>query len=222
MLLKELKRKLLFRSPKRIVKNFHKLYYKSSQRTWMNTFWFGVPCWKCPLDLWIYQEVIFEVKPNIIIECGTAYGGGSLFLASLCDLMHDGKVITIDIEDKPDIPQHERITYLSGSSVSDKIIRQVKQLVAGTDKVIVILDSDHSKEHVLQELKIYSKLVTPGSYIIVEDSNAGGHPVKSSFGPGPFEAIEEFLKETNDFIVDKSKEKYFLTFNPSGYLRKIK
>ena len=184
MLLKELKRKLLFRSPKRIVKNFHKLYYKSSQRTWMNTFWFGVPCWKCPLDLWIYQEVIFEVKP--------------------------------------DRPQHDRITYLSGSSVSDKIIRQVKQLVAGTDKVIVILDSDHSKEHVLQELKIYSKLVTPGSYIIVEDSNAGGHPVKSSFGPGPFEAIEEFLKETNDFVVDKSNEKYFLTFNPSGYLRKIK
>ena len=77
----------------------------------MNTFWFGVPCWKCPLDLWVYQEVIFEVKPDIIIECGTAYGGGSLFLASLCDLMHGGKVITIDIEDKQDRPHQDRETY---------------------------------------------------------------------------------------------------------------
>ncbi len=163
----------------------------------------------------------FNIKPDIIIECGTASGGSTLFLASLCDLIHNGEIITIDIENKPDRPQHDRITYLSGSSVSDEITKQLNELVRNAEKVIVILDSEHSKEHVLQELKIYSKLVTTGSYIIVEDSNIGGHPVKKSFGPAPLDAIEDFLKDDNNFVIDNNKEKYYMTFNPSGYLKKI-
>ena len=86
---------------------------------------------------------------------------------------------------------------------------------------MVILDSDHGKDHVLNELRTYSPFVTKGSYLIVEDTNINGHPVLHDFGPGPMEAVEDFLKENQNFTVDKSKEKFYLTFNPKGYLRKI-
>ena len=207
-----------------IVNRFHKLYYDSPifGKTWENTFWFGVPVFKCPLDLWIYQEIMFEIKPDVIIECGTADGGSALFLASICDLINNGNVITMDIEDKGIKPKHKRIKYLLGSSTSKEIVEKVRSLVKNGDKVMVILDSDHHKEHVLNELKIYSKFVTKRSYLIVEDTNINGHPVVPSFGLGPMEAVEEFLKENKNFAVDKSKEKFYITFNPKGYLQKIK
>ena len=209
---------------KSIVDQFHRLYYDSSMfaKTWCNTFWFGIPITKCPLDLWIYQEIIFEVKPDIIVECGTENGGGALFLASMCDLVNNGKVLTIDIKDKEGRPEHGRITYLLGSSTSKEIVEKVRSLVGKDDRIMVILDSDHSKQHVLNELRIYSKFVTKGSYLIVEDTNINGHPVYTDFGPGPMEAVTEFLEENKDFVTDKSKEKLYLTFNPNGYLKKIK
>ena len=204
-----------------ITNRFHKLYYHFHKRTWANTFWFGAPAKKCPLDLWIYQEIIFKLRPDIIIETGTAGGGSALFLASLCELLKNGKVITIDIETNADRPQHERITYLQGSSTSGDIADKVKALVGDKRKVLVILDSDHTKEHVLNELRIYHRFVPKEGYIIVEDSNIHGHPVRSDLPAGPMEAIEEFLKENKDFIVDKEKEKFYLTFNPNGYLKRV-
>ena len=212
------------KSEKNIVDEFHELYYYSYNwgGTWDNTFWLGILTRKCPLDLWIYQEIIFEVKPDVMIECGTANGGSALFLASMCDLVNNGKVITIDIEDKEGRPTHKRIKYLLGSSTSIEVVEQVRKLISDKDKVMVILDSDHSKGHVLSELKIYSKFVTKGSYIIVEDTNINGHPVFLDFGPGPMEAVEEFLKENKDFSVDRSREKFYLTFNPKGFLQKRK
>jgi cephalosporin hydroxylase len=208
--------------PEAIVNLFHILYYHSYERTWGNTFWLGIPVQKCPLDLWIYQEILYELKPDIIIECGTADGGSALFLASICDILNNGRIITIDIEEKENRPQHERITYLTGSSTSAEIVKQIQKFINKKDKVMVILDSDHSKEHVLNELKIYSNLVTTGSYLIVEDTNVNGHPAFPGHGPGPMEAVEEFLKANNDFIIDKNKEKFYLTFNPKGYLQKIR
>ena len=209
---------------KNITEHFHTLYYDSHLlgKTWANTSWLGNRILKCPLDTWIYQEIIYAIKPDIIIECGTYYGGSALFLASICDLVNNGKVITIDIEDRGDKPQHKRIKYLLGSSTSEDIIDHVKKLISDKDKVLVILDSDHHKEHVINELRIYSKLVTKGSYIIVEDTNINGHPVVPYFGPGPMEAVKEFLKDNKDFYIDKTKEKFLLTFNPNGYLKKIK
>lgn len=209
---------------KSIVDQFHKLYYNSRLfgKNWGNTFWQGIQIIKCPLDLWIYQEIIFELKPDIIIECGTASGGSALYLASMCDLVNNGKVITIDIEPQKGRPENKRITYLLGSSTSKEIVEKVKSLVRNNNKIMVILDSDHRKQHVLNELRIYSKLVTKGSYLIVEDTNINGHPVSPDFGPGPMEAVDEFLKENKDFIADRTREKLYLTFNPSGYLKKIK
>jgi cephalosporin hydroxylase len=217
----------LFLNPnteKQIIDQFHKFYYDSSkfQGGYEDTYWLGAKIQKCPLDMWIYQEIIFEVKPDIIIECGTAFGGSAFFMAAMCDLVKKGKIITIDVEIRENRPRHDRITYLTGSSVSDEIVGKVKGSIKGGDKILIFLDSDHSKDHVLEELNIYSKFVTVGSYLVVEDTNLNGHPVFPNFGPGPMEAIEDFLKGNNDFIVDKSKEKFYLTFNPGGYLKRVK
>lgn len=211
-----------FKSKRNIIDHFHNLYYESKEKTWKNTFWLGIPAQKCPLDLWIYQEIIFEIKPDIIIECGTAGGGSSLFLASICDLLNNGKIITIDIESNEGRPIHEKITYLVGPSTTHEILEKIQAFISSKDRIMVILDSDHNKEHVLKELKIYSGFVTKDSYIIVEDTNINGHPVNSDFGPGPMEAVREFLQENRNFVIDRPREKFYLTFNPSGYLRRIR
>lgn len=205
---------------RRVVRPFHRLFYDSGKQTWSNTHWLGVPAQKCVFDLWVYQEILNELRPAAIVECGTANGGSALFLASVCDLLGLGKVITVDIVDKPGRPSHERITYVTGSSTDPEVVARVRGLVGSGAPVLVILDSDHERDHVLNELRLYAPLVSAGSYLIVEDSNVNGHPVVSDFGPGPAEAVEQFLAETEEFEVDRSREKFFLTFNPSGYLRK--
>lgn len=202
---------------KKIILLFNKFYYNSE--VWLQTFWFGVPVQKIPSDLFIYQEIINEVKPDVIIETGTKYGGSALFLAHLLDILKNGKVITIDIV-KEKVPKHKRILYLTGSSVSDEIISKVELLIKNKKKVMVILDSDHHKEHVLKELKIYSKFVTKGSYLILEDTNINGYPVLPNWGLGPMEALKEFLKHEKRFFIDSSREKFYLTFNPKGYLKR--
>ncbi len=207
-----------------IIKRFHLLYHNEFclGRLHNNTFWMGEPVQKCPLDLWVYQEILYELKPDVIIESGTAGGVTTKFLAAICQMIDKGRIITIDIKDQKNMPIHNRITYLSGSSTSENINRSVKDLMGEAKEVLVILDSDHKKEHVLEELRIYSRFVKIGGYIIVEDSNLNGHPVGPNYGPGPWEAIEEFLAENRTFIIDKSREKYFMTFNPNGYLKRIK
>ena len=209
---------------KNIVTKFHKLYFDSHRfgKTWGNTFWLGALAKKCPLDLWIYQEIIFEIKPDLIIECGTAEGGGALFLASMCDLIKKGRVVSIDIRDATGLPKHARIKYLVGSSVSEEVVKEVKKMIGKNEKVLVILDSNHTKQHVLKELEIYNKLVTKGSYLIVEDTQLNGHPVMPNYGPGPMEAVQEFLKSNKEFIIDKGREKLYMTWNPNGYLKKVK
>lgn len=203
---------------------FHRLYYDTKDQTWFDTYWLGVSTLKCPLDLWVYQEILCEVRPDVIIETGTAYGGSALFLASMCDLLRNGRVVTIDIAPTmghgPERPTHPRITYLTGSSTSPESIDRVKNLLSGNETIMVILDSDHSRDHVLEEMRIYGQFVSEGSYLIVEDTNVNGHPVLPSFGPGPMEAVECFLEETDGFFADRSREKFFLTFNPKGYLKR--
>jgi cephalosporin hydroxylase len=202
-----------------VVDGFHRLYYGSL--VWDRTWWLGIKCEKCPLDLWVYQEIINDVRPDTIIETGTYMGGSALFLASICDLVNNGRVITVDIE-KRETPKHERIKYVMGSSVAETTVDEIRRLVNSRDKVMVILDSDHSMDHVLKELKIYSQFVSIGSYLIVEDTDINGHPVLPDFGPGPMEAVVEFLKQNDSFVMDESKEKFLLTSNPRGYLLRVK
>jgi cephalosporin hydroxylase len=209
---------------KEIVEQFHLLFYDSRMfgKTWVDTTFLGTKLEKCPFDLWIYQEILYEVRPEIIVECGTFLGGSALYLASMCDLLNHGEIITIDVLERKNRPEHKRIEYILGSSTSSEVVEKVKSRIQDKSPVLVILDSDHKKEHVLNELNIYGEMVTIGSYLIVEDSNINGHPVKPEFGPGPMEAIDEYMNNNSSFIVDKTKEKYFLTFNPRGYLRRVK
>jgi len=218
-------RRKLYKNPviaRIITKGFHRLYYDvRGSQTWKKTFWLGNRILKCPLDLWIYQEIIYELKPDVIIETGTADGGSALFFASLFDLLGKGRILTIDLQEKKSWPKHERITYLVGSSVSDRIVEEVRRSTADADRVMVVLDSDHSMKHVLEELQLYSEFVTRGSYLVVEDTNLNGHPVYPHFGPGPMEAVKAFLRECRAFAVDKERERFSMTFNPNGYLKRI-
>lgn len=203
-----------------VVDQFHRLYYRRSRQTWKQTRWRGVEVWKNPLDLWLYQEILNDVRPEVIVEAGTKFGGSAYFLANMCDLMGAGQVITIDITEHPNRPEHERITYLTGSSTDPLIIEQVDQICAGR-RTLVLLDSEHSARHVLAELRAWHSRVPIGSYIIVEDTNVHGHPVFDSHGPGPMEAVNAFLAESHQFVVDESKHKFFMTFNPRGFLKRV-
>jgi cephalosporin hydroxylase len=201
------------------VNAFHRLYYSRLERTWTQTYWMGIATLKCPLDLWIYQEILHEVRPDLVIECGTYRGGSALFLAGICDLLGHGEVVTIDVDPLPDRPSHPRLHYLTGSSVAPEILQEVRER-AGVGSVLVILDSDHRCPHVLEELRSYRQLVTPGSYMIVEDTCVNGHPLLPDFGPGPMEAVEEFLREAAEYSPDVSREKLYMTFNPRGFLHR--
>jgi cephalosporin hydroxylase len=211
-------------SDRELADRFLEFYYGARREnlTWGNTQWLGVKTLRCPLDLWLYQEIIFETRPAVIVETGTAHGGGALFLASMCDLVQHGEVISIDIAPSSAWPRHPRLTYLTGSSVASDVVKTVHHRAADAKQTLVILDSDHSKEHVLAEMKAYDPLVRPGGYMIVEDTIVNGHPLRPEFGPGPMEAVEEFLQSTDRWMIDRSKEKFLLSFNRSGYLKRAR
>jgi cephalosporin hydroxylase len=204
-----------------LVEQFHRLYYHSSKQTWQNTQFLGVTVWKNPMDLWLYQELIHELRPDVIIEAGTKFGGSAYYFARLFDLIGHGRVITIDTEPQPGRPDHERITYLTGSSSDPAIAASVDELV-GDGKPLIVLDSSHRRDHVLDELRLWSPRVPVGWPIVVEDTHADGHPVTTRFGRGPWDAVERFLAENDAFAVDESMHKFFFTFNPRGYLKRLR
>jgi cephalosporin hydroxylase len=207
-----------------IVNRFHDLYY----RRWLagggdtiNLSWFGYQVWKCPLDLWIYQELLVRTRPDLVIETGTMFGGSALFMATVLDLIGHGRVITIDREDKSGRPVHPRISYWLGSSVDDSIVAEARK-AAGGGRTMVVLDSDHSAAHVFREIMSYSPLIGVDDYLVVEDTNVNGHPTYPDFGPGPMEAVKRFLSETDEFVVDERCERFLMTLNPKGYLKRIR
>ena len=200
-----------------LVAQFHRLYYHSHEQTWQDTRFLGVQVWKTPLDLWLYQELIHDERPDVLIEAGTKFGGSAYYFARMFDLIGHGEVVTIDVEEQPGRPEHPRITYLAGSSTDPDVFARVGELL-GDRKPLIVLDSSHRRGHVRDELRLWSPLVPVGSYIVVEDTHAGGHPVTTRIGRGPWAAVKDFLRETDDFVVDESMHKFFLTFNPRGYL----
>jgi cephalosporin hydroxylase len=214
----------LDRSVEEIVADFTALYYQQPAY-WTGTNWFGVHCVKSPLDLWIYQEILHETRADLIIETGTWQGGSAFFLASLLDLIQSGRVLSIDLEPLSDeYPAHPRISYWGGrSSVDPGLLEEVRREAAASERVMVVLDSDHRKEHVLEELDAYAPLVSPGCYLVCEDTAINGHPIFAAHGPGPAEALMEWLPEhRNEWEVDRRREKFLMTFNPGGFLRKIR
>jgi len=208
--------------PERVIAAYHRWYHAHGETTFNNTRWMGVPVQKCPLDAWIYQEIFFETRPDVLVEMGAYKGGSSFYYAHLFDLLKHGRVITVDIEDYAGKPTHERVQFLLGSSVSEETAARIAKLIRPGERVMVSLDSDHRKDHVAKELALYSPLVSPGNYLVVEDTHFNGHPILPRFGPGAMEAVGEFVASHPEFVIDSSREKFGMTFNPRGWLKRIK
>jgi cephalosporin hydroxylase len=200
---------------------FHVLYYDVERlQTWEDTRWMGARVLKNPFDLWSYQEIVHETRPDLVVETGTFNGGSTLYFASLLDCVGGGRVLSVDIEPQDGLPGHPRIEYRRDSSVSDGTLAWVAEACAGAERVMVVLDSDHSRDHVLAEMRAYAGFVTPGCYMVVEDGNVNGHPVFRGHGPGPTEALRAFLREDARFEPDPRRERFLMSFNPGGWLRR--
>ena len=202
-----------------------------------NFTWLGRPIIQFPQDIIAMQEIIWQVKPDLIIETGIAHGGSLIFYASMLELLgNNGQVLGIDIDirehNQVEIEKHpmfKRITMIEGSSVDEKIAKQVHDFAKDKKQVLVLLDSMHTHDHVLKELQLYSPLVTKGSYLVVFDTAIEDMPddffPDRPWGKGnnPKTAVWEFLKTNDRFVVDKEIEnKLLITVAPDGYLKCIK
>lgn len=208
-----------------LIRDFHILSYSSLN--WASSQWLGITTEQNPNDVWAIQELIVDVKPDYFVEAGTFKGGSAALWATiLAQVNPDARVITIDIVDKAQDARKlqvvkDKVDFLVGSSTAPEIVAEVTRRVKGK-RVMVMLDSDHSKDHVLGELKAYSPLVPVGSYLIVQDTNVNGRPVLPEFGPGPGEAVDEFLRDNRDFVVDRRPERFLFTMHPGGYLKRVR
>lgn len=183
--------------------------------------WLGAPIWQNILDLWTTQETIAEVRPALLIETGTNRGGSALFYAHLMDLLDRGRVVTIDIERLHNL-DHPRIEFLHGSSTDEAIVERVRAAAAAADgPVMVILDADHSRDHVARELELYGPLVTPGSFLLSQDGVIDQAWLFADSRPGPLGANREFLRRHPEFEHDRERnERFIISHHPVGWLRR--
>lgn len=203
--------------------------------------WMGRPIIQLPEDMIRIQEVIYKVKPDVIIETGIAHGGSLIYYASLCKVMDKGRVIGVDIEIRPPnrkaIEKHELFSYITlieGDSTGEEIVNQVKALVRPNETVLVVLDSKHTKQHVLEELKAYAPFVTKGSYIVATDGSMKdlydvprGNP--EWIWDNPTAAALEFASKNPDFIIEQPEWTFNeseltdnITHWPGAYLKRIR
>lgn len=193
---------------------------------WQNMYWLGIPVMKTPGDMWMMQQVIAEVRPDFIIEAGTWRGGSALYYAHTLDALElDGaRVITIDVQDltaeASRLPVWQRrVDFIHGSSTDPTVVSKIAARVEGK-RVLVVLDSLHTGDHVRRELAAYAPMVSPQSYIIVEDTNLDGVPLLPELGPGPMSAAKSFLSSDAGapFRPDSTREIFLTTFHPEGWL----
>lgn len=202
------------------------------QNTWM-----GEPLLNLPQDMFAIQDIIWRTRPEFIIEVGVAWGGGMLFEATLLEMLGGQKVIGIDIFIPPDLRQRlashgklsDRLVLIEGSSTAPDTLAQIRALLGGSRKVLVILDSYHTHEHVLNELRSYAPFIEKGQYLICGDTIVERIPPQlhrtRPWGPGnnPATAVKEFLSESDRFVVDeKIDQRLLLSCHPGGYLQAVK
>ena len=202
-----------------------------------NFTWMGRPIIKYPQDMAIMQELIWDIKPDLIIETGIAHGGSIIFSSSMMELLgNGGKVIAVDIDirkhNRDEIEKHpmmKNITMLEGSSVDEEIVKQIAEYAKGFKKVMVVLDSNHTHEHVYRELELYTPLVSMGSYILLPDTFVEFFPKGYvtnrpwDVGNNPYTAMEAFLKTTKQFVKDEEITNKLLITEAlgGGYLKRI-
>ncbi len=213
------------------------LTYTAKYKYSYNFSWMGRPIIQVPQDMLVVQELIWNIQPDLIIETGIAHGGSLIFSASILELIGgEGKVLGVDIEIRPHnrkaIEEHRmfhRIEMIEGSSIDPVIVEQVHRAAEAKSRIMVLLDSNHTHEHVLKELQAYQDLVTRDSYLIVFDTIVEDLPVGSfpdrpwDKGDNPKTAVWEFLKTNDRFVIDKEVEnKILITVAPDGFLKCIK
>lgn len=182
--------------------------------------WRGVEMIKSPLDLQVYQEIIHETNPSIIIELGTYRGGSTMYLADVMQAKHPMGLV-IGVDHRACAIKHPNVRHVVGNTTDQAAISRVLQWIRPTDRVMVIQDADHSIQGVYDDLVRWSPLVTEGCYFIVEDGATSFIKGKPKSRGGPLGGIDKFLLEDDHFKIDKSREKYIITYNPDGFLRKI-
>jgi cephalosporin hydroxylase len=206
-----------------------------------NFCWLGRPIIQYPQDMVAMQELLWEVKPDLIIETGIAHGGSLIFYASILELIatctgHEGKVLGIDIDIRPhnrkaieEHPMSKRISMIQGSSIAPEIVAQVVEEAKGSKRIMVCLDSNHTHEHALAELEAYAQLTSVGSYCVVfdtliEDMGEGAYPERAwGVGNNPKTAVWEYLKTHSEFEINKSIDhKLLISVAPDGYLKRVR
>jgi len=198
--------------------------------------WMGVPIIQLPADVMATQEVIWETKPDVIIESGVARGGSVLFMASILEVLGNGKIVGVDIDIRPhnrdsieSHPMSKRIKLIEGGATETETLAKVRREIPDGARVMVVLDSDHSYQHVLEECRAYGPMVTKGCFLVVADTLLGhldqdeAPKARSQFlssGNEPLAAVNEYLKETTNFVVDPEVNgKLIMSSSPGGYLR---
>jgi cephalosporin hydroxylase len=201
-----------------------------------NFSWMGRPIIQYPQDMIAMQEIIWELKPDLIIETGIAHGGSLVYYASIMELIGKGEVLGIDIDirehNRKEIEAHpmfKRIKMIQGSSVEKETVEKVKERARGKETILVCLDSNHTHDHVLRELEFYAPFVTKGSYLVVFDTIVEELPDNYlpgrawSVGDNPKTAVYEFLENNDHFSIDRSIDnKLLISVAPEGYLKRIK
>lgn len=181
----------------------------------------GVPAWKNALDLWIYQEIIWEADVEVVIEIGARHGGTTLWLSDLLRNFRgdSATVISIDLE-QPTLPLPANVHFIRGNSIAPETVAEVRTVCRGR-KTLVIADGNHAAAHVIEEMRLYGPLVSEGSYFIAEDGIVDVMEW-TEHTPGPMVAAQQFVSETDEFVIDRSREKFLLTYAPGGFLKRVR
>jgi cephalosporin hydroxylase/glycosyltransferase involved in cell wall biosynthesis len=186
---------------------------------WKDWTWLGRTVKRCPTDLIIVQELISQLRPQWIVEVPASDPGRASFLTSVCDLLDHGRVLSVG-PNAGSVPEHDRQHRISGDPVDPTVLSEVRDLVGEPSSALLILTLA-SRATIVDHFERYEWLVPPGSYVIVEDTIVNGHPVWEGMGPGPFEAVREIMRRRSDFAPDPRTERFGLTFNPGGFLKRL-
>jgi cephalosporin hydroxylase len=188
---------------------------------WRHTTWLGEPIHTAPTDLLAYQEILSRVRPDWVLEIGAGDEGRARFLASICELIGHGQVLSLRSPEESDPVPHPKLRVLAESPSDPGVSRRVHDLV-GSGNAVVVLGACADRATTASQFEDYADLVGVGSYGVVTDSVVIGRPVWPSFGPGPFEAVKQILTYHGEFVADPDMEKYALSFNPGGFLRRVR